>query len=156
MIITCINCLKKFEVSSELIPDQGRTIQCGSCNHIWFFDKNYLEEEINLATTKIDPVSASISDIDTLDAGDVPSNNNDKEEFKANKKKIIKDNYRPSFGFSSFLSIILVLIITFIASLIIIDTFKTPLFNIFPDLEVWLFNFFETLKDLQLFIIDLI
>ena len=40
MIIECINCDKKFEVNSDLIPSEGRTIQCGSCNHIWFFDKN--------------------------------------------------------------------------------------------------------------------
>ena len=156
MIITCINCLKKFEVSSELIPDQGRTIQCGSCNHVWFFNKNYLKEEINQPTAKIESESVAISDVNIFDAKDTLSNNNDEVELKVNKKKIINDNYRPSFGFSNFLSIILVLIITFIASLIIIDTFKTPLFNIFPDLENLLFNFFETLKDLQLFIIDLI
>ena len=38
MIIECINCNKKFDVNSELIPSSGRTIQCGSCNHIWFFN----------------------------------------------------------------------------------------------------------------------
>ena len=38
MIIECINCNKKFDVNSELIPSTGRTIQCGSCNHVWFFD----------------------------------------------------------------------------------------------------------------------
>ena len=37
MIIQCIKCSKKFEVRSDLIPQNGRTIQCGSCNHIWFF-----------------------------------------------------------------------------------------------------------------------
>ena len=37
MIIECIKCIKKFEVNSELIPSEGRTIQCGSCNHIWFY-----------------------------------------------------------------------------------------------------------------------
>ena len=37
MIIQCINCNKKFEVNSDLIPSTGRTIQCGSCGHIWFF-----------------------------------------------------------------------------------------------------------------------
>ena len=38
MIIECINCNKKFEVNSELIPSSGRSIQCGSCNHLWFFE----------------------------------------------------------------------------------------------------------------------
>src|SRR6056300_90023 len=37
MIIDCINCTKKFDVKDSLIPDNGRTIQCGSCNHVWFY-----------------------------------------------------------------------------------------------------------------------
>ena len=39
MIIECINCSKKFDVNSDLIPSTGRTIQCGSCNHVWFYKK---------------------------------------------------------------------------------------------------------------------
>ena len=39
MIIECVNCSKKFAVDSNLIPSAGRTIQCGSCNHVWFFKK---------------------------------------------------------------------------------------------------------------------
>ena len=42
MIIECINCNKKFNVNSELIPNSGRTIQCGSCNHVWFFNPSDL------------------------------------------------------------------------------------------------------------------
>ena len=38
MIINA-NCNKKFEVNENLIPDEGRDLQCGSCNHIWFFNK---------------------------------------------------------------------------------------------------------------------
>ena len=45
MIIECINCSKKFTVSSDMIPSTGRTIQCGSCNHVWFFDPNNLIPE---------------------------------------------------------------------------------------------------------------
>ena len=37
MIIECINCNKIFEVNAELIPSSGRKIQCGSCDHIWFY-----------------------------------------------------------------------------------------------------------------------
>ena len=39
MIIECTNCNKKFEVEPELIPEKGRSIQCGSCNHNWFYKK---------------------------------------------------------------------------------------------------------------------
>ena len=39
MIITCPSCEKKFELNANLVPDDGRTLQCGSCNHTWFFRK---------------------------------------------------------------------------------------------------------------------
>ena len=46
MIIECISCKKKFEVNSDLIPSTGRTIQCGSCDKVWFFDPN--KENLNI------------------------------------------------------------------------------------------------------------
>ena len=39
MIITCENCNKKFEINDDLIPKRGRLLQCGSCDHQWFFNK---------------------------------------------------------------------------------------------------------------------
>ena len=38
MIITCPNCNKQFKIDNFLIPDEGRDLQCGSCNHIWFYN----------------------------------------------------------------------------------------------------------------------
>ena len=38
MIITCPNCNKQFKIDNTLIPDEGRDLQCGSCNHIWFYN----------------------------------------------------------------------------------------------------------------------
>ena len=43
-----------------------------------------------------------------------------------------------------------------VALIILLDTLKTPLINVFPGLEIILFNLFETLQDIKLFIIDLI
>ena len=37
MIITCPNCNKQFKIDNSLIPDEGRDLQCGSCNNIWFY-----------------------------------------------------------------------------------------------------------------------
>ena len=55
-----------------------------------------------------------------------------------------------------FISIIyIVMIISFLALLILIDTFKTLIYQIFPGLENYLFSFFEVLKDIMLFINDL-
>ena len=61
MIIQCINCNKKFEVNSSLIPDVGRNIQCGSCNYTWFYqniNKTYSldrhDKNDELITKKLD------------------------------------------------------------------------------------------------------
>ena len=37
MIISCEKCNKKFEISDELIPDNGRLLQCGSCSYQWHY-----------------------------------------------------------------------------------------------------------------------
>ena len=39
MIISCTQCDKKFEIESNLIPNEGRLLQCSSCNHKWFYKK---------------------------------------------------------------------------------------------------------------------
>jgi predicted Zn finger-like uncharacterized protein len=55
MIIICQSCKKKFEVNSNLIPNEGRLIKCGSCDHTWFFNKNdqtKINEEVKIETQK--------------------------------------------------------------------------------------------------------
>ena len=148
MIIKCINCDKKFNVNSELIPDQGRTIQCGSCNHTWFFHK---KDQLILdnPVIKKDKESSKIQKKDKKKRIIEPKTN-----YKGTE--IIEYKSKSSFSLSNFLSYILVFIISFIAIIIVLDTFKTPLYNIFPKLEFLLFSFFETLKDIKLFVKDLI
>ena len=81
-------------------------------------------------------------------------------EFKKNQlvsKKIIKkkkEEKTKNTG-SKFFSYLIVFIISLIALMILLDTLKSPLIDIFPDLEFVLFSLFETLKDIKLFIIDL-
>jgi hypothetical protein len=69
-------------------------------------------------------------------------------DFKIDKK----NKYSKT---SNFFSYLIVVIISFIALIILVDTIKSPLINIFPGLEIVLFNLFETLKDVRLFITDL-
>ena len=163
MIIECINCNKKFKVDSDLIPDNGRTIQCGSCNHIWFFKKNEkIQKNTSISKSERDIVSSypekqenqkNISKI----AKKVRSLPKKDLTVSPNKgSEIIKYQSTSRFTITRLLSIILVLIISFIGIIIIIDTFKSPLFRLFPKLEFLLFSLFETLKDIELFIRDLI
>ena len=74
-----------------------------------------------------------------------------KPEIKETDKTVKKSvNKGPKF-----FRYLIVFIISFVALVILLDTLKTPLINIFPGLELVLFNLFETLKDIKLFIIDL-
>ena len=159
MIINCINCKKKFEVNSSLIPENGRTIQCGVCNHIWFykptinFQENRTDSEIvnSLQIDEEKKIDNEIS-LDQDKSSNIDIEINKKLSNKKNKKKDIKN----SFSITRLFSYILVLIISFIAIIIILDTFKSSLINTFPDLELFLYNFFETLKDIYLFLKNLL
>ena len=154
MIIECINCSKVFEVNSELIPKNGRNIQCGSCNHVWFYnprisvskkEKNHDAKFDNLKKTFIEENNQKVFE------------EKDYSELKDNKNYEIT-KYKPKKGLSffKFLSYLIVLLISLIALLILIDTFSTFLYQFFPGLELIMFNLFETLKDIELFIKDLI
>ena len=134
MIIQCINCHKKFEVNSSLIPSVGRLIQCGSCNYKWFYKPNIIEE------LKIET-------------------NTDNVSINENSKEIRNTYNQPkknNISFSKLLYYLIVIIISFIALVIILDTFKYQLESIFPNLEFILFNLFETLKDIKLFVKNLL
>ena len=155
MIIECVKCNKKFEVDSKLIPPNGRTLQCSSCNHVWFF-KN---EELNTKNKVIAKEHKEKEYIVKNDANDADKNNiSINEQLIASKKHSYKKhkNKTNRFSLDKFFSILVVIIITFVALIIIIDTFKTPLIDAFPPSELLIFNLFESLKDFILFVKDLI
>ena len=70
-----------------------------------------------------------------------------KDEASIKKDKNVKKN--------NFLHIVLVFIISFIALIIFIDTFKSPISIIVPNIEFLLYNLYETFRDIKLFIKDL-
>ena len=169
MIIECINCHKKFQIDSDLIPTEGRSLQCGLCNHTWFFNKNDIEkkeifknenfsnedlnQEISSIITKTNKKKDPPKKIKkTQQSLDFNTNTSSKLDNLKNSEP------KSSLGFTlgKLLSYIIVLIVSFVAVIIVIDTFKIPLYRNFPNLEILLFNFFETLLDIQLFIKDLI
>ena len=157
MIITCPNCDKKFKIDNSLIPDEGRDLQCGLCNHVWLYkieEENSkilkLKEEINIndIETKVDKNNERIvENKNPLTKIETELDNQKKE------KKISKNTGNTGNKFFSYL---IVFIISFVALIILLDTLKNPLIDVFPGLEIILFNLFETLQDIKLFIIDLI
>ena len=158
MIIQCVNCNKKFEVSSHLIPDSGRNIQCGSCNHTWFYKKTVemqnSTKETFLQTVPSPEVKVS-SDFDLNQIGQLnKEKSNERKEIikKTNTNKVEKSDFK----IIKIFSYLIVFAISSVALIIILDTFKSPLSLIFPNLELLLFNLFEILKDIFLFIRNLI
>ena len=155
MIIVCPCGKKKFEIDSNLIPEKGRLLKCGSCDHTWFFNKNLIQDNKMNEDLSIPIKQKKEKIFKTL-----KSSNNQNEGHKNSKldkkgSEIIKYEPKSTFTASNFLSYILVFLISFIGLVIILDTFKTPLYNIFPQIEFILFNLFETIIDIQLFIKDL-
>ena len=147
MIIICPCGEKKFEVDENLIPDKGRLLKCGSCDQTWFFNKNVSEQTEPLIDKPAKQKKILYKD-----------ENIDKSVSKAPIKpgsELVKYKPKYNFTFGKFLSYIIVSIITFIAIIIVLDTFKSQLSNIFPNLELVLYNLFETLRDLILFAKDL-
>ena len=157
MIIECTNCNKKFNVNDELIPPDGRQIICGSCNHSWLFK---IEEPLN--KTPIiknefithNEVESKSNEKNLIIHAKI-KNNEIKNVNKISKNNLNTENIHKNQKSNNFFSYLLVSIISFIALIIVVDTIKIPLISLFPGLEIILFNLFETLKDVKLFIIDL-
>ena len=162
MIIECINCNKKFNVDADLIPKLGRQIQCGSCKHIWHFkiesslkEPLILEDEDNQKNLSIAKDTKEITEsINVEKSTELLKDNEIYKENKIQENTTTENNIKIS-KISDFFSYLLVFLISFVALIILLDTLKSPLINVFPGLEIILFNLFETLKDVKLFIIDL-
>ena len=158
MIIDCINCTKKFEVNASLIPDNGRTIQCGTCNHVWFY-KPKIEQSKNEIKTEVSSSNSNNNVVENKEddhANEKLLKTDETKNTEPSSNELINEIKKTTFSVSKFLSYFLVFLITFIALIIVLDTFKSPLSSIIPGLEIFLYNFFETLKDLYLFIKNLL
>ena len=164
MIITCPNCNKQFKIDNSLIPNEGRDLQCGSCNHIWFYEIKQENDEVLKLNDEIESKDIEIKvekkekiiekKKQEFEKINTKLNNENKDILKKQKNNTLSKN--TANNGIKFFSYLIVFIISFIALIILLDTLKTPLINVFPKLEIILFNLFETLQDIKLFIIDLI
>jgi predicted Zn finger-like uncharacterized protein len=177
MIIKCDNCNKSFQLDSDLIPEKGRLLQCNACDHKWFFKKEikeilvpvikiediadeltpFKEDETRVETENpktielLDKTTKNVVAIDKISI----QNNNESEEITGEdkepniKKSINKKNY-------NILGITIVFIISFIAIIIVLDTFQKPISILIPNIEFILYNLYEAINDMILFFSDLI
>ena len=129
MIISCEKCNKKFEISDDLIPSKGRILQCGSCMHKWHF-----------VPINEDQPAPKIQERDDTDEDSKKQTIQKKDTFKETDVK--KDR---KVGFLSYL---LVFIISFIALIIIAETFEPLILLYLPGFDFYLSSLHESLRDI--------
>ena len=156
MIITCPCGDKKFTVEASLIPQEGRTLQCGFCERQWFFKTENTEEEIKVLEKKIpepaikdnknlsENIKKNIPDVEDHNKNSL---NKTKEETSKKVKKKNDVNY---------FKIIVVAFISVTALILILDTFKVQISVIIPNIQIILDNLYQSINDMKLFIIDLV
>ena len=151
MEIQCPKCNRSFKIDKSLIPEKGRLLQCGTCSHKWFF-KNIVHE----TKTK----NVNINEENILKKPEItkktqnPKINISEEEY--NKTEIKDDIRKKNDNKINYIKFFFVIIISIVALILILDTFKDILIKIFPNIKILLNNLYETLKDISLFFYDLI
>ena len=151
MIISCEKCAKKFNVKDNLIPNDGRTLQCSSCGHKWFFKKKTTKEKVKekplkkqIKIKKINPNEQVPPVVDSII-----------KEAEQNDVKNLDDVIQKSNKIA-FLNLFFLFLITFVAFIILLDTFKIQIENLIPGFNILLDNFYESITDFYLFFKDLI
>ena len=163
MIIVCPACSKKFNIDEKLIPDEGRLLKCGNCDHTWFYKK---EENLKLETEtiKINEINENKSEIN-IEPVDVPIKETKKIRKKISKKSSTKESTSKelvSIDKSSvsrennIIKKIFLIIISIIAFILLIDTFKNQISVIFPGIVQMSDSLHLVINDLKLFIKDLV
>ena len=153
MIITCSRCQKSFNIDEKLIPTEGRLVKCGACEHTWFFrPTENIEDKQDAATP-----DTTINEAEKREFIQVKRNNETikpkVDKTKGSKKYLPAIKKEKSKNFSK---LFLVFLITIIAIIILIDTFKVPLSYIIPNINFYLDNLYQSLIDIKLFTINLI
>ena len=163
MIIECPACSKKFNIDEKLIPDEGRLLKCGNCDHTWFYKK---EENLKLETESIkkNEIEENKSEIN-IKPIDVPIKETKKIRKKISKKSSTKESTSKelvSIDKSSvsrennIIKKIFLIIISIIAFILLIDTFQNQISVIFPGIVQMSDSLFQVINDLKLFIKDLV
>ena len=153
MIIVCPSCGKNFNVRDDQIPDKGRLLQCSNCKHEWFFTKKTIPIDDDIDELSNDDLTQKSFGIlgeeeDRSDEVIIEEKTVELEKTKnIDKKKTTKIN---------FFNVLLVFIISFIALVLIVDTFIVQISEYVPLAEKYLDNLYQSLIDISLFFKNLI
>ena len=153
MIIVCPSCGKNFNVRDDQIPDKGRLLQCSNCNHEWFYTKNTIPIDDNLDEQFNDELTQESFGI--LDEEEEKRDKNISEDktVELEKPKEIKKKKATKVNF---FKLLLILIISFAAFVLIVDTFIVQISVYIPFAEKYLDNLYQSIIDISLFFQNLI
>ena len=165
MIIECPACEKKFEINESLIPKEGRNLQCGSCNKKWFYvpEIKDIQNDVSVEKYNNDIIDTNKIKEKKIEKKIIKKENNilnPKKYTEINEevetKPISKNNKTININKTNYVKLLLVVLISFGALILVLDTFKDALTPLFPNIKFLLNNLYETLKDLFLFFNDLL
>ena len=153
MIIVCPSCGKNFNVRDDQIPDKGRLLQCSNCKHEWFYTKNTIPIDDNLDEQSNDEFTQESFGIldeeeDRSDRVIIEDKTTELEKSKTGAKQKSKK--------VNFFKLLLVSIISFIAFILIVDTFIVQISKYVPFAEKYLDNLYQSIIDISLFFQNLI
>ena len=164
MIISCPECNKRFNIDQNLIPEDGRLLQCSNCMHKWHFiikkKEEIIEEPIKSEEVIIENKNREKKINPSQEFIPVEDETIEKEIKKDQKviNKVKKREQKPKKKDKpiKLLNMIIVIIISVAALIIIIDTFKIELSEYMPFLNPMLNSFYAIIADINSFIKDLI
>ena len=153
MIIVCPSCSKNFNVRDDQIPDKGRLLQCSNCKHEWFYTKNTISADNNIDEFSNDDLTQeSFGIINEDDDKHDEVILEDKKDVSEKPKNIQKQKVKQV----NFFKLLLVFIISFVAFILIVDTFMVQISEYAPFTEKYLDNLYQSIIDISLFFQNLI
>ena len=168
MIIICPCGKKKFNVDSSAIPADGRLLKCGTCSEVWHYkiptsEQNILEELNNIENQKTEITEKNIDEVIKKEEIISPNTNNakskrrkikDKNESKSKELVSIEKNIE--IKENKIIKNIFLTLISLIAFILLIDTFKNQISQVFPGIINISDSLYLVINDLKLFIKDLL
>ena len=152
MIIVCPSCDKNFNVRDDQIPDKGRLLQCSNCKHEWFYTKN---------TIPIDDNIDELSDELTQESFGILDEEEDQHDEEIAEDKTVeldkpRNTDKQKTKKINLFKLLLVFIISFVAFILIVDTFIVQISEYAPFAEKYLDNLYQSIIDISLFFQNLI
>ena len=145
MIINCQSCNKKFEINDQLIPEDGRLVQCGYCNSKW-------HQLPQIKTSQAEVIDKK-EELDKTKKVTKKRINVQKKETNLTKSSSTKTKTEAkSIGF---FSLIFIVLISAIAIFLVIETFKIQIIAFWPQADIYINHIYETLENIFILVKDL-